>query len=398
MDKSIFKSLRHRNFRLFFVGQGISVAGTWLQITAMPWMVYRLTSSTILLGLIGFLSQIPVFLLAPLAGVVADRYNKKKLLIITQTFEMVQAVVLGVLAISGKLQIWHIIVLAILLGIVTAFDMPTRQAFLFEMVGKDDLMNAIALNSLIFNSARLIGPAIAGLLIASFGEGLCFLLNGLSFIAVIIALLLITQLTSHSTKDDLPILQRLSLGVKYIRNSKIISNVLLLISVTGVVSAFPMTLMPVFVKDIYKLDAKGLGIFMSAVGIGALFGTMKIANKKDVIGIEKAIVKSSFFLGLFIAAFAVSKNVFLAIPFLAVIGYFLVLQMALSNTLIQLTIPNEMRGRIMGFFVMSFMGLAPIGSIVAGFLAHKITAPITVVAGGFTCMIITIILKNKFIN
>lgn len=361
----------------------------------MPWLVYRLTNSMVLLGLIGFLSQIPVFLFSPFAGVVADNYERKKLLIVTQSLAMLQAFILGVLTLSGKLQIWHIVVLAAFIGIVNAFDMPTRQSFLFEMVGKDDLMNAIALNSSIFNSARLIGPAIAGVLIASFGEGMCFLLNSISFMAVIIALFLIRPLINHPADNNLSFFQRFNSGLEYIRKSKVISSVLLLLSVTGVISAFPMILMPVFVKEIYKLDATGLGVFMSAIGIGALVGTIGVAYKKTVVGIEKAIIQSTFFFGLFVVAFSISKNIIISVLFLIFVGYFLVSQMALSNTFIQLTIPDDMRGRVMGFYTMAFMGLAPVGCLAAGFFAHKLTAPVTVFLGGILPVLIAVIFRKR---
>ncbi|OGS43080.1 MAG: hypothetical protein A2539_09325 [Elusimicrobia bacterium RIFOXYD2_FULL_34_15] len=397
MNKEIFKSFKHKNFKLFFIGQLISVIGTWLQLTAMPWLVYHLTSSSLLLGLVGFLSQIPILILAPYAGAVADRYNRKKILIITQTLAMIQAIILGVLTISGKLHIWHIIVLAVFVGIVNAFDMPTRQSFIHEMVGKEDLTNAIALNSFMFNGARFIGPAIAGILIASFGEGLCFILNGISFLAVIIALLFIKPLSTNYNNNGLSIFQELILGIKYIRSKRIIIYVLLLVSITGIIGVFPTILMPVFVKDIYKLDAGGLGIFMSAIGVGALIGTFSIAYNSKNSGIKKTIVNSALFLGLFVIAFGVSKNIILSILFLVFTGYFLVSQMVLSNTFLQITVPDDMRGKIMGFFTMSFMGLAPLGSILAGFLASKLTAPATVVIGGVICLVITIMIRKEFV-
>src|SRR3989339_398250 len=233
MNSEIFKSLKHRNFRLFFLGQIISVTGTWLQLTAMPWLVYHITSSTILLGLVGFLSQIPILLIAPFAGAVADRYNRRKILIITQSLAMVQAITLGLLTVSGKVQIWHIFILAVFIGFVNAFDMPTRQIFLHEMVGKEDLTNAITLNSFIFNGARLVGPAIAGILIASFGEGLCFILNGISFLAVIIALLFIKPLSTNYNNNGLSIFQELILVFTgyFLVSQMVLSNTFLQITV-----------------------------------------------------------------------------------------------------------------------------------------------------------------------
>jgi MFS family permease len=396
MNKNIFKSLYHRNFRLFFTGQTISVIGTWLQITTMPWFVYRLTKSTLLLGFIGFLSQIFILLLSPFAGAVADQYNRKKLLFITQTFAMIQALLLGILTLSGKIQIWHIIILAGFIGIVNAFDMPTRQSYLVEIVGKDDLMNAIALNSSMFNAARLIGPAIAGILIAAFGEGLCFLINGISFIAVIIALYLIKQTTNNSISNkNKSIYQNFLSGIKYIQKSVNISTVLLFILITGIINAFLMILMPVFVKDVYILDAKGLGVFMSSIGVGAFIGAITHAARNETGKLKGIIFRSSLIFGIFLIAFAFSKNIFFAILCLAFIGYFLISQMIASNTFIQLIVPDEMRGRVMGFYSMSFMGFAPIGSLIAGFLAHNLTAPITVAIGGFACVLLSIVLRKR---
>ena len=400
MNSEIFKSLKHRNFRLFFLGQIISVTGTWLQLTAMPWLVYHITSSTILLGLVGFLSQIPILLIAPFAGAVADRYNRRKILIITQSLAMAQAITLGLLTVSGKVQIWHIFILAVFIGFVNAFDMPTRQIFLHEMVGKEDLTNAITLNSFIFNGARLVGPAIAGILIASFGEGLCFILNGISFFAVIAALYFIKpfSIISYSNNNNMSIFQELILGIKYIRRTRIVIYILLLISVVGVIGVFPTILMPVFVKNIFKLDSTGLGIFMSSIGIGAFIGTIGIAYNSGKKSIKKIIIDSALFLGLFVVAFGLSKNIILSIVFLVLTGYFMVSQMVLSNTFLQLTVPDEMRGKIMGFFTMSFIGLAPLGSILAGFLASKLSAPITVAIGGIVCIIITLMIRKEFIE
>ena len=371
------------------------MVGSWVQITALPWLVYRLTNSAMLLGLVGFLSQIFVLLFSPIAGAVADHYNKRKLLILTQTLLMLQAIILAALTISGKIQISHIIILVIFTGVVFAMDMPVRQAFLVEMVGKGDLMNAIALNSAIANASRLIGPAIAGILIAAVGEGYCFLINGVSFTGVIIVLYLMKNISLNPVDKDVPVIKKFFSGLEYVRNSKTISSILFLSAMTGLISAFPMVLMPVFVKDVFHLDASGLGIFMSAIGVGAILGTVKVAARKSAEGLERLIVHSAVGFGLGVAAFAVSKNIFFAVLFLILSGYFLISQTASSNTLIQLIIPDALRGRVMGFFTMAFMGFAPIGSLACGFLAHKISAPLTVVIGGVLSVIITLIAGKK---
>ena len=372
--------------------------GTWLQLTAMPWLVYRLTGSVLLLGTIGFLSQVFILALSPFAGAFADHLDKKKILLATQFLSMIQALLLAWLTLSGALKLWHIVILASALGILNAFDMPARQAFVMEMVNKDDLMNAIGLNSLLFNSARLMGPALAGILIASFGEGICFLVNGLSFIAVLAALFFIVPVRRFVPGRTVPILRKFLSGLDYVKNTPRIAAVLVLLSVTGLVGVFQTILMPVFVKDIYRLDASGLGIFMSAMGIGALSGTLFIASRKTAAGIEKTICASSFALGVLIIAFSFIYNVVVACCILAVTGFFAVLQMGLTNTLIQITTPDEMRGRVMGFFIMAFMGFAPLGSISAGFLADRFSAPVTVAAGGTLAIIAFFALKGRILR
>lgn len=394
-----FKSLRHKNYRLFFTGQLISVIGTWLQMTAMPWLVYRMTDSAFLLGLVAFLNQIFVLLLAPYAGAFADHYDKKKILTITQALGMLQALALAALTLTGTIELWHIIALASFAGLINAFDMPTRQSFLVQMVPKEDLMNAIGLNSLVFNGARLIGPAIAGLLIASVGEGLCFLVNGLSFTATITALACIVPASGgHSDNNDIPISEKFMVGIKYIRSSRKISYVLALLSVTGLTGMFPMVLMPVFVKDIYGLGASGLGLFMSAMGVGALAGTFMITSKKNSEGLNKTIITAAFGFGLTVICFAFIRFIPLTLAMIAAAGYFLVLQMGFSNTIVQLSVPDELRGRVMGFFIMAFMGFAPIGSFAAGLLAQQFSAPAAVAFGGAVTLLAALFLRKKVLS
>ncbi len=398
MDLSVFRSLRHRNYRLFFAGQFISVTGTWLQLTAMPWLVYRLTDSAFLLGMIGFLSQISILVLSPLAGAVADHTDKKRLIIATQILSMVQAFLLAWLALSGAIRLWHMIILAITLGIVNAFDMTARQSFVIEMVPKEDLMNAIGLNSLIFNGARLIGPAIAGIIIAAWGEGVCFLLNGFSFFAVIAALVAIRPfLRGAISSGDCTITQKMAAGYSYIRQSKRIGPILLLLSITGLVGMFPMTLMPVFVKEIFHRDASGLGLLMSSMGVGALAGTLVVASRKNMKGMERTIFYAAVNIGIAVIAFSFIRNMAAACALIAVAGYYIVTQMALSNTLIQMTTPDDIRGRVMGFFIMAFMGFAPLGSIAAGSMAHALGTPATVGLGGIISLGAAFILRKRIL-
>ncbi|MBN1383896.1 MAG: MFS transporter [Elusimicrobia bacterium] len=398
MNSNIFRSFRHRNFRLFFIGQIISVTGSWIQITAMPWFVYRITGSALLLGFVGFLSQIFMLVVSPFAGVVVDHYNRRKLIIITQILAMFQALILAVLAISGKIQVWHIIILAAFLGLVYAFDMPARQAYLVEMVGKSDLMNAVALNSSIVNSGRLIGPALAGILIAAVGEGFCFLINGISFLGVIMALFLMTDTGAFIIDKKASFSEKFRLGIKYIHKSKNLFWIMIMVSVTALVTAFPAVLMPVFVKDIFNLDASGLGLFMSFMGIGALIGSVKIASKKNSENLERYIVNAVLGIGFCVVVFAVSTNIFITLFSLVLLGYFTFTQFALSNTLIQIIIPDEMRGRVMGFFIMALLGFMPLGSLAAGYFTHKLTAPMTVLISGIIGIISALVLRNKIIN
>jgi len=398
MNNNLFKSFKHRNFRMYFIAQIISVTGTWLQMTAMPWLVYSITNSPLLLGTVSFLGQIPILLISPFAGAAADHYNKRKILIISQLVLALQALLLAVLTISGKIQIYHLFILAILLGIASAFDMPARQSFIIELVGKDDLMNAIALNSFIINSTRMIGPAVAGILVASFGEGLCFLLNSISFIPVIIILFIIkSTLISHADKST-PISQKLVSGVNYVRNSKDISSLILMISATSAIISFPMVLMPVFVKEVFKLDVKFLGILMSASGIGTLIGALRIASNKSSGNLKKIIFYSAIGFGISVIAFSLSKNIYLTILFIACVGYFMVSQLVSTNTLIQMLVSDDMRGRVMGFYTMAFMGFAPLGSLTAGVLAHKLGAPVTVTIGGTMCLVLSVIIGKKILS
>ncbi|MCB4790255.1 MAG: MFS transporter [Elusimicrobia bacterium] len=394
----LFRSLRHKNYRLFFIGQVISTIGIWLQMTAGPWLVYRLTNSAFLLGVVGFLAQVFVLVLSPLAGTVADHYDRKKLLMLTQSLAMLQAFVMGILVLTGHIQLWHIFVLVAFMGIVSAFDMPVRQAFVVQLVGKEDLMNAIGLNSFIFNSARIIGPALAGILIASAGEGICFILNGVSYIAVFIAVVLIKPIPDLSSNNDQGILSKFVSGYKYIRRSKNIYALLFLLAITGMTGIFPMALMPIIVKDIYKMNASGLGIFMSAMGIGALSGTMIVAARKSIEKLERTIYFSALYFSFFVIAFGLIELKAVALLLLVAIGFFLVLQMSFTNTFIQLTVTDEMRGRVMGFFIMAFMGFAPIGSLMAGSLAHRFGVQVSLVVGGTISIVAALLLKDRILK
>jgi len=386
--KQTLRALRYRNYRLFFSGQSLSLIGTWMQQVALGWLVYRLTDSAFLLGLVGFSSQIPTFILASVAGVLADRYNKHKIIIITQTLAMIQAFILTFLTLSSTIQIWQILVLSLFSGLINAFDMPTRQSFVIEMVDdRNDLPNAIALNSSMFNAARLIGPTIAGILITAIGEGFCFLVNALSYLTVIAALLMMKIGPPVITKKKEKVLEGLKEGIKYAYNFKPIRALLLLIGLISLTGMPYTVLMPVFARDILHGDAHTLGFLFGAVGSGALIGAIYLASRKSVLGLGRwiAIATSIFSLGLLFFSF--SREIYLSIGLMLFTGFGMMMQMASTNTLLQTLVDDDKRGRIMSLYVMAFMGTAPFGSFMAGTLASTIGAPYTVLSSGIICLI-----------
>jgi MFS family permease len=379
------RALRHRNFQLFFGGQLISLIGTWMQSVAQAWLVYRLTGSALLLGSVGFASQFPVFLIAPFGGITADRMNRQRLVIATQTCAMILAGILAWLTLSHRVHVWHIFLLAGLLGVVNAFDIPGRQAFLVDMVGKEDLMNAIALNSSMFNGARVIGPAIAGIMVAKIGEGWCFAANSISYIAVIVGLILMNvhspaRVSKHSPIEDIVE------GFRWVNQTRIIRALLLLIGLVSLVAMPYTVLMPVFADRILRGGARSLGILMGATGVGALLGALTLAAKTGVKGLGRWVAFSCAGLGIILFCFSFSTSLWLSVAFLLPAGYSMMLQMACSNTLIQSMVPDQLRGRVMSVYSMMFMGMAPFGAFFGGALAHRIGAPMTVAIGGVTCL------------
>ena len=378
------RALRHRNFQLFFGGQLISLIGTWMQTVAQAWLVYRMTKSALLLGSVGFASQIPVFLIAPFGGITADRVNRQRLVIATQSASMILAGILAFLTLTGRVHVWHIFVLAALLGVVNAFDIPGRQSFLVDMVGKDDLMNAIALNSSMFNGARIIGPAIAGILVARIGEGWCFAANSISYIAVIAGLSLMhvhcaPRVSKHSPIED--IIE----GFRWANHTKVIRALLLLLGLVSLVGMPYTVLMPVFADQILHGGARGLGILMGATGIGALLGAVSLAARVGIKGLGKLIAMCAGGFGLSLALFSFSRIFWLSTLLLVPVGFFMMVQMASSNTLIQSMVPDRLRGRVMSVYSMMFMGMAPFGALSAGSIAHHLGAPWTVAVGGLAC-------------
>jgi MFS family permease len=380
------RALQHRNFQLFFGGQLISLTGTWMQSVAQAWLVYRLTGSSLLLGSIGFASQIPVFLVAPIGGIVADRHNRHRVVIGTQIASMILAFILAALTLSGKIQVWHIFVLAAALGVVNAFDIPGRQSFLVDMVGKEDLMNAIALNSSMFNGARIIGPAVAGVLVASIGEGWCFFVNAVSYIAVIVGLLLM-KLQPHSFRPLVgsPV-ERIIEGFGFVRRTAPIRAILVLLGLVSLVAMPYTVLMPVFADKVLHGGARGLGILMGATGVGALLGALTLATRRGVYGLGRWVAFSCGGFGVSLLLFAWSRNFYLSAILLLPVGFCMMLEMSSSNTLIQAMVPDHLRGRVMAVYSMMFMGMAPFGALLGGGLADRVGAPITVSMGAIACI------------
>jgi MFS family permease len=394
--RHLFRSLSSGNYRLFFIGQGISLIGTWIQSVAQAWLVYRMTSSVFLLGLVGFLSQIMVFVFGPIAGVIADRMNRHRILVITQTAAMVQAFVLALIVLTHTAQVWHIMVLSVLLGLINSFDMPVRQSFVIEMVEKkEDMGNAIALNSSLVNSARLIGPSIAGVLIAAFGEGICFFLNGLSYIAVIVSLLMmkITPKMYHTRKSH--VFRELKEGISYAAHFPPIKYILITLACVSFIAAPYMVLMPVFARDILHGGPQTLGWLMSAAGCGALLGALYLASRKNVVGLLRMIVTASLVFGFSLIALSLSSDIRLSCFFLLLTGFGMVMQMASSNTILQTIVDEDKRGRVMSLFSIAFLGMAPFGSLYAGSFAHLFGARAAIALSGACCVIIAAFFSSR---
>lgn len=383
----LLRALRHRNFRLFFCGQLLSLPGTWIQMVAQSWLIYRLTDSAVLLGLAGFANQFPVFLMAPLGGAVADRLDRRRLLVATQAASSVLALGLAALTLSGQVAVWHVFALAALLGVVNGFDLPARQAFTVELVGREDLPNAIALNSSAFNAARLVGPAVAGVLVAVAGEGWCFLINGLSYATVLAALLAMRLTPLERPLHTGSLLAHIADGVRFVRGHVAISSLLLLLGMVSLAGMPYAVLMPVFADRILGGGAAGLGILMSCAGGGALVGALVLAARPSPQGLGAWVPRAAFGFGLGLLAFSLSRSFWLSGLLLVPTGLAMMVQMAASNTLLQLLVPDALRGRVMSLYSMMFMGMAPLGALLAGALADQLGAPATVGAGGLLCML-----------
>jgi MFS family permease len=379
------RALRHRNFQLFFGGQLISLIGTWMQSVAQAWLVYRLTGSSLLLGVVAFASQIPIFLLSPVGGTVADRYNRHRVVIATQTTSMVLAAILAALTLAHRINVWELIVLASLLGVVNAFDIPARQSFLVEMVGREDLMNAIALNSSMFNGARVVGPAIAGILVASIGEGWCFFANAVSFIAVIVGLLLM-KIAPRKHEPHVSMGEHIVEGFQFAQRTAPVRNLLYLVGLISLAGVPYTVLMPIFADRILHGGAWGLGLLMGATGVGAMAGALTLASRTGVRGLGRIAAFSAAGFGTSLVIFAFSRIFIFSMIILVPVGFALMTQMACANTLIQAMVPDRLRGRMMALYSMMFMGMAPLGGLFGGVVADWIGAPWAVAIGGMACV------------
>jgi MFS family permease len=383
----IFRSFQYRNYRLFFLGQGISLIGTWMQRIAMPWLVYHITGSVFLLGVVGFAGQIPTFILAPFAGVLTDRWNRYYVLIVSQIVAMLQAFVLTWLYYAGTIAVWHIVVLSVIMGIFNAFDVPSRQAFVVDLVErKEDLGNAIALNSLMFNGARLIGPSVAGVLLASAGEGICFLINTISYLFVIASLIFMKVPSREKVKSTTHIFKDMKDGFNYAFGFGPIKHLILLLAVVGLMTMPYTVLMPVFAKEILHGGSHTFGFLMGAAGFGALLGGLYLAARKTILRLGRLVPFAAALSGIGLIAFSLSRYFPLSMLLMVIAGLGMMLHTASSNTILQTIVDEDKRGRVMSFYTMAIMGTAPFGSLMAGWLAKIIGTPNTILAGGIVCI------------
>jgi MFS family permease len=385
----MLRAMRYRNYRLFFCGQWASLIGTWLTMLATSWLVYRLAKveypgqAPLILGVVGFAGQIPIFLLSPLAGVWIDRWNRHRVLVATQSLSMLQSFALAGLALGGVIQIWHVLVLNALQGVVNAFDVTARQAFVVELVeNRDDLSGAIALNASMFHSARLVGPAIAGWLISISSEGVCFLIDGFSYLAVLVALLAMRLAPRPAAAPHHSARRAFAEGLKYSFGFQPIRSLLVLAGISSLVAMSQPVLMPLFADQVLGGNERTLGLLLAASGLGALIGSLYLASRRTVLGLGRVIAFANGALGLGMIAFSFSQSLPLSLAILPVVGGALVVEMASANTVLQTIVDDDKRARVMGLFAVAVMGMAPFGSLLAGTVANFVGAPWTMTAAG----------------
>ncbi len=391
---NITRAFKHKNFKNFFFWQFLSFTGTWLQSTAQSWLIYRLTGSAFFLGLVGFAGSLPALILAPISGVIADRFKRRHVLLTTQILCVIQGIALATLYFSGHITKWHILILAVFLGIANSFDVTARQTFIPLLVTKGDLLNAIALNSSMFNAARIIGPSIAGILISKFDEGICFVLNIFSYLPFIVFLSFI-KVKEHELSEFTSSMAHLKEGISFAWNTRPIRNLLLLLGTYSLWGMSFTTLLPIFSDQILHQGAKGLGTLMGASGIGAVTGALFMASRQKILGIKKIIAFCALLASICIFTFAFSRIYVFSILLLAVIGFCSIIIVSGSNTSMQSMSPDHLRGRIVGLFSMMFMGVFPLGSLAVGYMAHLCTAPIAVSIGASICFLMAIYFSTK---
>ena len=396
LTSPLWRSLRHRNYRLYLTGQLVSVCGTWMQQVALSWLVYRLTRSATLLGVVGFASQAPIFALGAVGGVISDRYSCHRVAVWTQCAALTQALILSLLTLMGWIQPWHIILLGAALGVIYAFDMPARQALVHRLVDVEDLANAVALNSSMINAARIVGPALAGAVVAKFGEGVCFMINAASYIAVIVALIMMkfARQQTHAA-PSVSIARALLEGARYTLATTPIRDILILLGVLGLMGMPYMTLMPVFAAHVHKGGADALGLMFGAVGLGALLGALFLARRKNIIGLGRVIATATVGFGAGLIVFTVARVFWFTLLVLVAVGCGWMVLIAATNTALQTLADNDMRGRVMSLFSMMLVGMAPFGSLLMGWAADQAGAPVVVATGGAFCCIAGIVFARQ---
>src|SRR3954469_14280759 len=385
---NLTRALRHRNYRLFFSGQSLSLVGTWITRVATSWLVYRLTGSELLLGIVGFCGQIPTMILAPFAGVLVDRWDRHRLLVITQVLSMLQTLALAILTLQHVITVPWLLALQIAQGVINAFDTPARQSFVVEMVeDRADLPNAIALNSAMVNGSRIIGPSIGGALIAAVGEGWCFMADAASYVFVVASLLMMTVARTSAPDTKARMLEELRDGFRYVRGSLPIRTALIVLAIVSTATMPYTVLMPAFVDNVLKGGPSTLGVLMAASGGGALAGGMYLASRRSVVGLGRVVMYSTLMLGVALIAFAFAGSFWVAAAVLPIVGAGFMMQMAATNTVLQTLVDDKLRGRVMAFYTMAFFGTAPIGSLLAGVAADRFGSKWTIALGGAACLL-----------
>jgi MFS family permease len=386
--KKVGRALRHRNYRLFFGGQSVSLAGTWITRIATSWLVYRITGSALILGIVGFCGQIPTLFLAPVAGVFVDRWDRRRVLLATQILSLLQSLALGVLTLLGIITVAEVLALQVVQGVINAFDTPARQAFVVHMIeDRADLPNAIALNSTMVNGSRIVGPSVGGVIIAAVGEGWCFMIDAVSYIAVIASLLAMRMEPVVPSRPPARVREELEAGFRYVTRFVPVRTLLLLLALVSIMGMPYTVLMPAIAARVLHGGANSLGFLMGATGVGALAAALYLASRHTVVGLGRAIAAAVIVFGLGLVAFGSSRSFLLSLAILPFVGAAFMLALAATNTIVQTIVEEHLRGRVMAFYAMAFLGTAPIGSLLAGVLADRIGAPATIRLGGAACVV-----------